>query len=82
MGFWIFMLIVNLLIPIVMMGLGSRFVKTPPKTINFIYGYRTSMSMKNKDTWIFAHNYIGELWRITGSIMFIFFYNRYDFSFE
>jgi len=27
--------------------------------------------MKTKDTWIFAHNYIGELWRITGLIMFI-----------
>jgi len=27
------------------------------------------MSMKNKDTWVFAHNYCGKLWFIIGWIM-------------
>ena len=27
------------------------FMKKAPKEINSVFGYRTSMSMKNKDTW-------------------------------
>ena len=71
MGFWIFMLIMNLLIPIVMVVLGIRYAKKPINKINYISGYRTRMSMKNNDTWVFAHKYIGKLWRIVGVIMFI-----------
>ena len=55
MGFWIFMLIMDLLTPAIMIGFGRGFMKHPPKTINMVYGYRTSMSMKNKETWDFAH---------------------------
>ena len=61
-GFWIFMLIVDLLIPFVMIYFGKVFLNTPPKKINELFGYRTTMSMKNNDTWIFAHKYCGKLW--------------------
>lgn len=37
--------------------------------INFVFGYRTSMSMKNRDTWQFAHNYCGKLWFRFGLVM-------------
>ena len=30
--------------------------------INYTFGYRTSMSMKNQDTWQFANQYCGKLW--------------------
>ena len=36
--------------------------KYPPKEINGIIGYRTTMSRKNMDTWKFAHDYCGKLW--------------------
>ena len=55
MGFWIFMLVMDLLIPVTMVFIGKRFQKKPPKEINGIYGYRTAMSMKNKETWEYAH---------------------------
>ena len=61
MGFWIFMLIMVLLIPLMMIGFGRLFLKKAPGTINAAFGYRTSMSMKNKDTWEFAHRYCGRL---------------------
>jgi len=70
-GFWIFMLIMNLLVPVTMIGFGSYFIKSAPKKINYISGYRTTMSMKNQDTWRFAHNYIGKLWRLIGWIMLV-----------
>ena len=57
MGFWIFMLIMDLLIPFTMIGFGKMFLKKAPDQINYVFGYRTSMSMKNQDTWVFAHHY-------------------------
>ena len=69
MGFWIYMLIIDLLLPFTMIGFGKYFLKTAPKNINTVFGYRTSMSMKNKDTWIFAHKYCGKIWFIGGLIM-------------
>ena len=42
MGFWIFMLVMDLLIPVTMVFIGKRFQKKPPKEINGIYGYRTA----------------------------------------
>ncbi|MDE7428858.1 MAG: SdpI family protein [Lachnospiraceae bacterium] len=62
MGFWLFMTICNLILPVLMIVLGKVFVKNPPRTINAIVGYRTSRSMKNQDTWNFAHLHCGKLW--------------------
>ena len=56
------MLIMDLLIPIIMILFGRAFLKKAPKEINYIFGYRTNMSMKNKDTWDFAHKYFGKRW--------------------
>ncbi len=64
-------LIINSLIPITMIVLGGYFSKHAPKNINGLYGYRTTMSMKNKETWEFAHNYCGLLWFKLGWILLI-----------
>lgn len=71
MGFWIFMTITNLLIPLTMVLFGRYFSKSAPKEINGVFGYRTPMSMKNKETWEFAHHYCGRLWLIIGWIILI-----------
>lgn len=68
-GFWIFMLLMNLLVPAVMILFGRIFMKKPPKEINAAYGYRTRMSMKNKDTWEFAHHYFGKIWYQWGCVL-------------
>ena len=56
MGFWIFMLVMVLLLPASMLGLGRWF------------GYRTRRSMKNPETWAFAHHYFGRIWYICGLV--------------
>lgn len=66
MWFWVFMLVMDLLTPITMIYFGFRFEKNPPKEINALFGYRTVMSMKNQNTWKFAHKYIGKLWKVCG----------------
>ena len=62
MGIWFMMLGFNLLIPAIMLGAGKLFLKKAPKDINWIFGYRTTMSMKNDDTWAFAHKVAGAFW--------------------
>ena len=62
MGFWIFMALMVALLPLCMIYFGRRFMATPPEEINSLYGYRTYRSMKNADTWQFAHQYFGRIW--------------------
>lgn len=62
MGFWIFMLLSDAIIPGIMIGFGWWFGAHPPKKINYFCGYRTKMAMKNQDTWDFAHRKSGEIW--------------------
>lgn len=69
MGFWVFCTVCCLLIPLVMCGFGWRFLKKPPKKINGFYGYRTTRSMKNQQTWDFAHQMCGKLWFRAGAVM-------------
>ena len=71
MGFWIFMCVTVLLIPFLMISFGGLFSRSAPKEINSAFGYRTSMSMKNADTWQFAHHYFGKIWRTLGWILII-----------
>ena len=47
-GSYIFL---HLLIGPLMLVLSLIFFYFPPKKINLVYGHRTSMSMKNQDTW-------------------------------
>lgn len=68
MNFWSIMLVMDLLIPFTLLGYGLFFIRRAPRKINMISGYRTSMSMKNKDTWTFAHKYCGRIYLIAGSI--------------
>lgn len=66
--FWLFMLAMALLCPATMIVFGKRFISAPPKEINSVYGYRTRRSMKNGDTWRFAHTCFGTLWLRLGVI--------------
>ena len=71
MAFWLFLTAMDLLIPAIMVGIGTRFLKHPPKTINALYGYRTARSMKNQETWNFAHETCGKLWVRLGKLSFL-----------
>lgn len=68
-GFWFFMFVIDLLFPVIMIAVGKSFLNVAPKNINPVYGYRTTMSMKNRDTWEFAHNHCGKIWFRGGLIL-------------
>lgn len=66
MAFWLFMLLCELLCPAAMVLFGHGFVTHPPAKINRVYGYRTARSMKDEESWKFAHAHCGKLWRRIG----------------
>lgn len=69
MGFWIFMLLMDIVIPLTMIRFGRLFLTKVPKNLNATFGYKTTMSMKNKDTWEFAHKFCGKLWFRWGLVL-------------
>lgn len=63
---WLLMGLCDLPIPLLMLGISALFATHPPRTINRWYDYRTAMSMKNQDTWDFAHRCCARVWRRIG----------------
>lgn len=61
MGYWLYMTAATLLVPVIIICVGSSFRQSPPTDINSMLGYRTKMSMKNQDTWEFANLYFGKV---------------------
>ena len=70
-GFYIYMLLTSLLIPVIMLVFGWIFRRQAPKKINVWYGNRSARSMKNEDTWVFAHQHIGRTWMLVGAVMLV-----------
>ena len=58
-----------LVMPLAMLGMGRLFMKSAPKKINHFFGYRTARSMKNGDTWEFAHRHFGRNAYLTGRVV-------------
>lgn len=69
MWFWVFMLVCNNLIPLIMWGIGIWFEKKPPAGINAVTGYRTKRSMKSQEAWDFAQRYMGRIWKKAGIVL-------------
>lgn len=65
------LVMVNSVIPLMILLIGVLFYYKAPKKINYIYGYRTSMSMKNQETWRYAHQVCGKMWIGIGLFMSI-----------
>lgn len=78
----IFLTVIAMAAPLMMVAVGSIFSKAAPKSINPIFGYRTAMSMKNEDTWSFAHAYCGRMWFICGLVFSVLTAALLAFSFK
>lgn len=51
------LLFMPLLTGIIFMVTAAIVYRFPPKKINYLYGYRTSASMKSQESWDFAQRY-------------------------
>ncbi|MBQ9972120.1 MAG: SdpI family protein [Firmicutes bacterium] len=61
MVYWAFMLLMVILIPAIM-TISGKVLSEGGTARNRTFGYRTSMSMKNDDTWEFANEMLGHMW--------------------
>lgn len=59
------------IIPVLIIIVGFLMYKYPPKKPNWVVGYRTRNSMKDKDVWGIANRYCGNVWIKLGSIMLV-----------
>lgn len=62
MAFWFFLTGCSCLFPLFMVIFGYVEKHHPPKTINYVYGYRTTRSMRSQQSWDFAQREFGRLW--------------------
>ena len=59
----------TLTIGLILFNVGLLFKMFPPSKINSIYGYRTTTSRRNLDTWKVANSYSAGLMTIEGLIL-------------
>lgn len=68
----ILILITLSLTPFMIFFFGYLFEKKLPRDINYFFGYRTTRSMKNKETWLYAHKTVGRYWFYGGMVLEVF----------
>jgi len=71
MGMWGIILLVVCVMSATMIGFGLYFHLAGPKKINFVFGYRSPMSMKNLSTWKFGNVYAGRCMWSTGAVLLV-----------
>ena len=69
MGFWFFMLVVDLLIPLAMVAVGLWMYRRPPRKRNGFVGYRTARSRRSQQAWDFAQRHFGKTWSLWGLVL-------------
>lgn len=67
---WITVLVVAMLIPAVQLLVGCLAKHNIPRRVNWLWGYRTPLSMKNADTWQFANACMGKI-LVPGSVVML-----------
>ena len=61
----------TLTIGLILFTVGLLFKMFPPSKINLIYGYRTTTSRRNLDTWKVANSYSAGLMTFEGLILIV-----------
>ncbi|MBQ5543102.1 MAG: SdpI family protein [Erysipelotrichales bacterium] len=69
MEFWWFILGVAVFVPAVMAGFGLKFFLKAPEEVGFPIGFNTKRSVRNEETWKYAHRTLGKIWTVLGGIM-------------
>lgn len=67
----IFYWITDLLIPLMMIGIGLLFKNNSPKKINWAFGYRTKRSMASQEAWDYANKRFAQIWLKWGMVLVV-----------
>lgn len=65
------MALCSLLMPVLLYLFGNFFENNTDIEINYAFGYRTTRSMQNSDTWYFAQKFWGRLRKKTSAVCMV-----------
>ena len=57
------------ILPILLIIIAILWIVFPPKTRNYFYGYRTTLSMKTKENWKLANHFSSRVMLCTGIVI-------------
>ena len=63
---WLMLTLFLLIMPLTAFFCGKWFLEKTPKKINRFSGYRTNRSMKSQESWDFAQQKCGQIWKQLG----------------
>ena len=66
--FWSLMLIIDLLLPLLMIGAGYFLGKFPPEDKTTFFAYKSKRSIINDKTFEYGNKLLGNMWFILGAI--------------
>ncbi len=70
MGFWFYILITTLIVPVLILFFGLYYAKNgAPKNIDGHSGFRSRRATKSWDAWVFTHKKASKIWKMMGIIM-------------
>lgn len=61
------------LVGVIFILVGIIMLLFPPKKINFLYGYRTNLSMKTQENWDYSQKYSAKLIMVLGGFLILLF---------
>jgi uncharacterized membrane protein len=64
-------MVVNIIMSVTMILGGYSMRYYAKKPVNRVIGFRTSRSMKNRDTWYFANKKCGDIWLVMGVVSLV-----------
>ena len=71
MGFWIFALCCNLVVPLIMVAGGWMLWKHGNKTDTWFGGYRARRSFFDEESWVYVRGTLGRFWFQLGLVLLI-----------
>lgn len=67
----IILFLLGITVPLLILIFGVLMIVRPPRDVKTIVAYRSTMSLKNRDTWYFAHAVCGKLWCVLGVLLLL-----------
>lgn len=68
-GIEVWMVVLMMVGPLLMLGLGLLYYYKPPKEANFSWGFRTYFSMGSVEVWQFTQALAGKIWTLLGAAL-------------
>lgn len=66
---YLLIFILVMITPLALLTIGLHWRSHPPKRQGTWLAYRTELSSKNDETWVFAHRHLSKLWIRVGLIL-------------